>query len=434
MTICVYLRTFMRSPTSMQNNRIQPFSHNTISFGVVVKPNGLVFYLFLFILSVLVPHKVSGQHIHLPILKLPNNLYFEANRLFNYNIYEGSRWGSGLLYTYDFANRHHTQIGIDGHLSYGVVDHRYKYGGCIYLKNNDKRRTSLSIKYENDIEQIASHNLNSYNIVNIEQNSHYLSSRYNAIQRIGIQLSLNPSPQHQLSWGYAYSHESPLFNTSGPLYPTSNTPPTYLAKHSEWSIHYRYSNRLQLRLVLGNLPYHDNFLYIRFIGQYERKWKFENNDMVHFFAQGGVAMGDVPISRLFDLSGTFGSHFYFTNTFLTVRPNSLIADVYTISGIRYTCGRSMYDIGMSKPQAFCQLNCMWGSIGDNHAAVVSENLHAPSYGIIEPAIGLHGIICFSSINIGAALAYKFDIEQLVHNISVPAAERFALMVSATVTP
>lgn len=397
-----------------------------------IKPNGLSYFVLLVALVTHSPDKAFAQHIHLPVAKQPGNLYLDASRLFNYNIYEGSRWGAGLLYTYDFANHNHTQMGVDGYLGYGTADQRYKYGGSLYLRNNDKRRTSLDINYRNDIEQIATRNLNSYNIVHIEQNHHYYSSRYNAVQRVGLQLSAHPVPQHQLSWGYAYTHERPLFNTSGPVYPETSQPITPLTKHSEWTLHYRYSNRLQLRVTWGNTIDPDRYKYLRLIGQYERLWRLKNSDNIQLFVQGGASVGDVPLSRLFDLSGTSGSHFYFTNTFLTVRPNSLMADIYAISGVRYTFGRSLYDIRLSKPKPLGQLNIMWGSISNHHIATTHWALQAPSYGIIEPAIGLHDILCLKGINIGAVIAYKFDIEQLVHNISVPTADRIALMISATV--
>lgn len=416
----------------MQNHRRQNLIgihsipiHNT-------KPNGLVFYFLLYALLLTMPDLATGQHIRLPLVKQPGNLYLDASRLFNYNIYEGSRWGAGLLYTHDLNNRNHTQLGIDGYLGYGTADQRYKYGCGLYLRNSNKHRSSLAINYLNDIEQIASRSLNSYNIVNIEQNSHYYSSRYNAIQRIGIQLSGNPAPQHQLTLGYAYSHERPLYNHEGPIYPTANQLAGPLQKYNEWTIHYRYSNRLQLRLTHGNTLDPDTYRYLRLIGQYERQWRLENNDNIRLYIQGGASIGDVPLSRMFDLSGTAGSHIYFTNTFLTIRPNTLMTDRYAMAGIRHTCGWRLYDISISKPQPFWQLNGMWGHLSNSHTAYAEWELQAPEYGILEPAIGLHNILCIKGMNIGAALAYQIDIEQLAHDLSVPATERIALMISATV--
>lgn len=387
------------------------------------------------LLFVLIIHDFSYcQYVHIPVMKHPNALYIDVNRLFNYSIYEGTRWGLGLYYTRDIDNENKSQIGIDGYVGYGVADRRGKFGGGLTYHTRNKFKTTYNIRYSNDIERIASRNMNTYSIVNIQQNYDYYSSRYQSFQRVSLQSTTSPKPQHFLDFALSYSHEFPLFNHDNLIYPTGSQTSDNIQKHSELMLQYRYSNRVQVRLVLGQThnSHIDNYKYYRLIGQYSRKWHYENKNNLNLFGQTGISGGRVPLSRMFDLSGTWGSNFYFTEAFLTIPPNTYLANAYALMGARYIFGKPLFRLPFSSPQFFGQINGIWGVVNKNSNILEEWNLQAPSKGLLEPAVGINNIISFNNINAGIAVAYPLDFSQIADlQTSYFTNDRFAIMFSAS---
>jgi len=71
---------------------------------------------------------------------------------YSFNKIEGNRFRIGARTSDDFS----TKVQIDGYVAYGLKDERFKYGGGIKFKLNDKPRQFIGVNYKNDVQQIRS--------------------------------------------------------------------------------------------------------------------------------------------------------------------------------------------------------------------------------------------------------------------------------------
>ena len=59
----------------------------------------------LFTAAILLSVNAFGQLVRLNSEKSKNALYFDLDRVFNYNLYEHARWGGGLRYDINFSKK-----------------------------------------------------------------------------------------------------------------------------------------------------------------------------------------------------------------------------------------------------------------------------------------------------------------------------------------
>ncbi len=71
--------------------------------------------------------------------------------LYSFNRIEGNRFRIGARTSDDLS----TKILADGYLAYGTKDERYKYGGNIKFKLDDKPRQFIGLSYKKDIQQLG---------------------------------------------------------------------------------------------------------------------------------------------------------------------------------------------------------------------------------------------------------------------------------------
>ena len=70
---------------------------------------------------------------------------------YSFNKIEGNRFRIGARTSDDFS----TKMQIDGYVAYGLKDERFKYGGGIKFKLNDKPRQFIGVNYKNDVQQLG---------------------------------------------------------------------------------------------------------------------------------------------------------------------------------------------------------------------------------------------------------------------------------------
>ncbi len=71
--------------------------------------------------------------------------------LYSFNKIEGNRFRFGLRTSDDFS----TRVLMDGYVAYGTRDERFKYGGSIRYKINDKPRQFVGFNYKYDVQQLG---------------------------------------------------------------------------------------------------------------------------------------------------------------------------------------------------------------------------------------------------------------------------------------
>ena len=109
----------------------------------------------------------DAQSIRLTRYDAPNALYLNADRLYNFNMYERSRFELGLMWVSpnETAARQRKVFGqwrLSPYIAYGTGDHSWKYGLGTMLRLTGQHNVRLILWAYNDLERAASRRLNSY--------------------------------------------------------------------------------------------------------------------------------------------------------------------------------------------------------------------------------------------------------------------------------
>lgn len=392
---------------------------------------------------------LRSQNIRFTHLWNHTNISFDLNQLYNYNLYEQNRWGGGFNLTTPL--HYDSRYGIDFqnllsatiYGAYGTGDHAWKYGGGAELRFPRSLIRSVGLNYRHDLDMAGRHSFDSYNILNTTDNSTYFSSRYSMVDRLTAGLTVKLPGKNYLTAEYRHSGERLLFNATNLMYPAIYDADA-LAKSYYDEAHLRldYGDHWRFDLLAGHGKYNDcgpfggitkagNFW--RLVAQYQVAKTFSGNKgSVNFFAQGGTTGGaNTPLSRRFDLSGTGSSFYYFNNTLLTVRPNTFMADAFLFCSFSYTMAKPLWNLNISHPTPFVQLNAVWGTLYGDHVvdgsgiyelmsgnAIASNEfasynglpsafmLTAPSQGLLEPVVGLDKLLRWGVLDLGVAAAYQ----------------------------
>lgn len=398
--------------------------------------------------------RCNAQYLRLSHLHSRTHVSLDLNRVYNYNNYERNRWGLGvdirqpLKYDDRYGVLFQNSLIASAYAGYGTGDHTWKYGGTVGLGFPRSVFRQISVCYQHDLLRVGSHSFEEYNIFNTIANSSYFSSRFCGVDRIGVVAQIDIPGPGLLFIDYNHSRERYLFNAKGPLYP---------ALYEEDRMPYDIFNEVGIDLywgehwklgVLADIWHYDDSAiehdpllqlhYLRFLAQYSNKIDFkDNHGQLAVFAQGGWMVHDnVPLSRRFDLGGTGGGKYYFYNTFLTVRPNTFLADLFTLASIRYTTGKGLWKNSLSEPHPFVQLNAMWGmqygkswSINTYYVNNTEMVFNAPFDGLLEPCVGIDKLLHWGMLDLGVAAAYQLTPKKSPYHLD-NFLDKFAVMLVA----
>ncbi len=398
--------------------------------------------------------RCNAQYLRLTHLHSRTDVSIDLNRVYNYNNYERNRWGAGvdlrqpLKYDDRYGVLFQNSLIASAYAGYGTGDHAWKYGGAVGLGFPRSVFRQISVCYQHDLLRVGSHSFEEYNIFNTIANSSYFSSRFCGVDRIGVIAQIDIPGPGLLFIDYNHSRERYLFNAKGPLYP---------ALYEEDRMPYDIFNEVGIDLywgehwklgVLADIWHYDDSAiehdpllqlhYLRFLAQYSNKIDFkDNHGQLAVFAQSGWMVHDnVPLSRRFDLGGTGGGKYYFYNTFLTVRPNTFLADIFTLASIRYTTGKGLWKNSLSEPHPFVQLNAMWGmqygkswSINTYYVNNTEMVFNAPFDGLLEPCVGIDKLLHWGMLDLGVAAAYQLTPKKSPYHLD-NFLDKFAVMLVA----
>lgn len=377
-----------------------------------------------------------AQYIRLTPSTSKHALYVDLDRTFNYNLYEQYRWGIGSYYVWSIdGTSEGRQLMADAYGAYGTYDLAIKYGGHLQYKMGGRHQLRFMTGFQHDIEQAGSRNMETYQLTSPSLNASYVASRFSLINRatLGVRWHLNDHASLLLQ--YRHSTESPLFGTYGPFHPYRDgialyTQTTYDELHSTLY----FNQGWKFDLLAGQYS-NGQSLYARLLAQYDHSHKFNNNHgKLSTFAQIGLSTPSTPFVCMFDLSGTFGSYYFFQHAFLTVPTNYFMSNEFAQLCLTYTQTKPWWNIQLSKPRLFLQLNTMWGCIAQPadhafengmYAYSLAENrpvspndfnlspvpgeavlYHTPTHALIEPAAGITHLLRWNYINLGLSVAYQ----------------------------
>ena len=405
---------------------------------------------------------VAQNALRLSHLWSRTNVSFDLNRLYNYNIYERNRWGAGffletpLKYDTRYGTLFQNTFYGDIYGAYGTGDRALKGGGSLQLRFPRYMLQRISVGYMHDIERVGRHDFNSYNIVNTYENSSYFSSHYSAIDRLEASVRVDLPGPTAFAFAYRHSAERMLFDAHGLLFPSIDEADALpRIKYDELLLQMDWGKHLKFEILAGRWNPYDATLaegdrrYLHLFGQYANRLTLPNNHgVVSLYAQGGTtATGHTPLSRRFDISGAGITRYYFNNTFLTVRPNSFMADGYVTLHLGYAMSRPLWNARLSKPTPFVQVGAMWGTLYGDDVTDGTGNYHlltgapvdsgdpyaiairAPYQGLLEPAIGIDNLFRWGMLDLGVAAAYQLTPKNSAYHLD-NFSDKFSVMLVA----
>lgn len=369
-----------------------------------------------------------AQNVRLTPYRASTALYLNADRLFNYNYYEHVRLETGLSWVIPNVAAEHPkfflgQWTLHAYAAYGFLDQGFKYGTSVQLRPSTSGGLPTScwlrVSVKDDLEQAGSRLLEDYRMTEMSHNNSYVASRFNRVQAVKAEVNMRLIRTLETSFTLRYSREQILFDQTGRLYPNLNPDENGPFRHyTEGTLRLDYKKNLTVSLTAGAWNDGATHPYARLIGQYTTG---DPEEGLHLWGQAGWASHGTPFSRLYDLSGTGGTPYYFEHTLLTVVPGRFAAELFTHLCLVYTAPVPLWDTQLSKPKPFLQLNLLWGQEAASAGEQIVDGItvQAPYMGLVEPATGFDGLLRWGLLDMGMAVAYQLTPPQAPYRLENP---------------
>ncbi len=349
----------------------------------------------------------------------------DLNKLYNYNLYEHSRWGLGLE-TNDKLSR---WISVGGYFGYGVEDNGWKYGGMLNFYFDRYKNRNLGFVYSQDLEAAANTSFNKYQLISFNNNINYTFSRFQSVRKAEAFYSTPLMRYTTAKLSLSYSRESYLYTNDGLLYPRRDgVAPGITSDFAEASLSLEWKYK-QERIRTTDFEFQVNrssslptirLLYTRGLSlldadkefnrlqlEYTQHITTRNFNQFSIYASAGHVSKNAPYSRMFNVVGTANFIYYFNNAFLTLHPYSFTATDYANLCLRYDWNKALWTTKMSKPQLSFQLNSIIGT-SRGISTVDGINIQAPEKGIMEGAIIINDLINIGMTKWGIGAAYRLS--------------------------
>ena len=347
----------------------------------------------------------------------------DLNKLYNYNLYEHSRWGLGLE-TNDKLSR---WMSVGGYFGYGVEDNGWKYGGMLNFYFDRYKNYNLGFAYSQDLEMAGNTSFNKYQLININNNFIYTLNRFQSVRKAEAFYTMPLMRYTSAKLSLSYSRENYLYDNNGLLYPhRDEVAPGFGSDFAEAALLLEWKYKQQ-RIRTPDFEFQVNrsssyptikLLYTRGLSLFDADKEFNrlqleytqrivtrNFNLFTIYASAGHVSKNAPYSRMFNVIGTNNINYYFNNAFLTLAPYSFTSTDYANVCLRYNWNKSLWDFKLSKPQLSFQLN---GIIGTSRGITTVDgiDIQAPEKGIIEGAICINDLLIYNMSKYGIGIAYK----------------------------
>ncbi len=413
---------------------------------------------------------VVAQSIRLTQYDAPNALYLDMDRLYNFNMYERSRFELGLIWVSpnetaalrrgDSPTVRRPFLGqwtLTPYVAYGTGDHEWKYGLGTMLRLPGPHGVRLVLWAYNDLERAASRRLNSYRMLMPSMNDGIVTSRFVGVKGGSFDACVRLRYGWDVQLGALQTWEDYRFDFAGMFYLKEQP-----ARQAETKAFTELRSRIEWQKVLtfslraGRVQFEDgkkkidNYqgtgakaqvsslkaqsYYWQALAQYDADI---DKTGLHIFGQVGFASKEAPYSRMFDLSGTAYAMYFFKNSFITVRPNTFTANLFAHICLNYTAPLPLWELSWSAPHPFLQVSAMWGHLlgqdGLGQRMWDGLTLQAPNKGLLEPATGFDGLVHWGLLDMGFGVAYQicppsaaYLNEDLIDNMAFAIVANFIL--------
>ena len=367
----------------------------------------------LFALLFLCATAVQAQHIHLFGDESRSAMYFNLDRFWSYNLYEGSTWGGGLHFVtfapFTFATRREYNI----YVNYSSHIKQWKYGlGVAYRLRKNHNDGTLYLSGAHDWYTAGSRSLDDASRCDVGSLSTFMTQRMTeqygftagySFEVLGATLSVDGR------WFKGWR----LFDADGMRYRTDST---FVPREDgqEYRLRLDAPIGLIVQLQAGTVG-EEKRSFARLIGQYYTKIDMDFMGL-DVYVQGGIASNGVPYTYLFDMGGSFGGPVCFNSSLLMATPNEFTAQRYGVASLRlhpmkpiFKLYSRLLHIG-TMPMPYVGMAAMWGDLSgqnaDGKAVVDGLQVQAPYRGIAEPSVGVDDILRWGSVSWGGAVAYR----------------------------
>lgn len=337
-------------------------------------------------------------------------LYLNLGSAYQFNLYEHSRAEANFYFVTPNGAQNKKQLQVSAYGAYGFFDQGFKYGAQVAVQNPGACQWRPYISFRDDISQAGSIRLDNYELLSPEYNVSFVASYFSRIRELQVGISGLPAAPFTsgtlatltLTANARYIREWNLFDEFGLLYPNLHPEekPDHFTDYLEGHMLLQW-NGWSLDIQGGAYKDNHESLYIRTIVQYNRRHDLTKKAYLRLFGQMGWVSQGASSTRRFDLSGTRGTYYYFYNSLLTVRPNFFYADhFFRTSAAFYPFGK-VWDFELSHPEPFVQLGAAYAP------AALNMGLDPDTYlALLEPAIGIDGILRWGVLDLGVAFAYQ----------------------------
>lgn len=365
-------------------------------------------------------------------------LYLDADRLWSYNLYERSRWGVGLTLNNRVAELRGTPHGtLNLYLGYSPYAELVTGGIGGTWHTGDHQRFSLALSHDlaaAGIRHTATATLREPSSLSSFM-ARRLNERWQATAGYGIERGAIDFGVELQGWrGWR------LYDAGGLLYRRDSVTLPREAGIAAGATLSAYAGRNILTLQGGaTMPGTRRFL--RLTAQYRQTLR-GNIVKTHLFAQGGIVSRSAPYTFMFDLGGTWGSPLLFEGTLLTARPVEFTADLYGLASVRVELAKPLFDLWNSyvaigsRPVPFVGVNAAWGLMRDmdGNGMLVHDDLtlQAPHMGIVEPVLGVNGLLRWGAVDWGLSVAWRIVPYGAPYRFT-KASNNLSLMVTALLT-
>ena len=347
-----------------------------------------------------------GQYLHLAGDTARTALYLDAGRIWNYNLYEHSRWGGGLLLSTHPKQFIFKQIDAEGYLGYGTFDEQWKYGVSLAEHLHCSNNSVFYQRAQKDYFAAANRHIDKpWSGTSLL--SGFMSRRMVEMHcvTLGYRMDLN-------LWRWAaeitFGKRGHLFDEYTLLY--SRQTPIDFEQFGCLRLLLRHNNGFAAQYELFS-----DLKTMRLLAEYRRSIPLSFLTL-DFYAQGGITPKNNAYIDLFDLGGTWDAPVYIGSNFPTVSPNEFTSNTFGLLSMRLCTAKPLYNVYStlfnvgSNPRPFVGLTALWGSMwgqnADGTKIIETFVLQAPYKGLLEPVVGVDGIVRWGAADLGVALACR----------------------------
>ena len=349
-------------------------------------------------------------------------LYLDLDRVWNYNLYEKSRWGAGVRYELGVGSE---ELGVKNDVFVGYSPYARVLSGGIggsFEVMSDELRVKRGIKVwvSHELTAAGSRRLGGVSFSDVSSLSSFMSSRMN--ERLAIQFTVYGLQFRdyglQFTVGGSVYRGCRLYDDGGMLYydgllwfQGEREDGWEAVGSGEWKVG---SGKCGVLFKTGEV-WPGGRWFARAIGEFEDEWTL-GAVKASVFGQAGIVSTGAPYTYMFDLGGTMGAPLFFERSLLTVRPTEFTADRYGLGSLRVETAKPLYSVWSmmaavgSRPVPFVGINGAVGALSgmDAEGRLTHEGLtlQAPHRGVAEAFAGIDGVVRWGVVDWGVAVARR----------------------------